>query len=191
MRNVLQGCFPLVRHDGSKVLLSWQMYVSQRVRASDILVVRLSDFKMNHSHCEVHLRVQPDSVVSIREGNEVSDFHCLHAVATVKLTDKGKPRIILADGSAYVLDLGLQTWQCVVDPAFAFTAFASLLPDAAAKAGKSTSKPILFCLHFKLGYFSSQKYVHRPGLKREYAKAQDFSLRLFSEKTTRKTLQGQ
>ena len=61
------------------------------------------------------------------------------AVASAKLTDKGKPTIILADGSAYVLDLAMQAWLCVVDPAFAFTAFASLLPDAAANAGETTS----------------------------------------------------
>ena len=63
----------------------------------------------------------------------------LFAVASAKLTAQGKPQIILADGSAYVLDLSLHTWLCVVDPAYAFTAFASLFPDALAKAGANSS----------------------------------------------------
>lgn len=57
------------------------------------------------------------------------------AVASIKLTDKGKPRIVLADGSAYVLDLELKAWLCIVDPVFALTAFASLLPDTAGLSG--------------------------------------------------------
>ena len=74
-------------------------------------------------------------------GDYVAKIIRLCAVASVKLTERGRPQVILADGSAYVLDLDLQAWLCVVDPTFAFTAFASLLPDTSAKAGTSSLLP--------------------------------------------------
>jgi hypothetical protein len=46
-------------------------------------------------------------------------------VVQARLSENGKPLVVLADGSAYLLDLGLQVWICIVDPEFAVTAFTS------------------------------------------------------------------
>ena len=61
---------------------------------------------------------------------------CVHqtflgaAVAHARLSEKGKPLVIMADGSAYLLNLDLRAWICVVDPDFAVSAFTSRLPGS-------------------------------------------------------------
>ena len=61
-----------------------------------------------------------------------------------RLTEGGSPLVMLADGSAYMLHLGLQEWLCIVDPTFAASSYASMFSaGSAAPAGEwSATTPV-------------------------------------------------
>ena len=66
------------------------------------------------------------------------------AVVGARLTEGGSPLVMLADGSAYMLHLGLREWLCIVDPTFAASSYASMFSaGSAAPAGElSATAPV-------------------------------------------------